>query len=503
MLEKLGIYGWSKEQEHILLTSILTGDPLLMVGKHGSAKTATAYAIANALKVKFISYDASKSMFDDVLGFPNPSELASGSVSYVQSPLTIWDKDFILVDEINRPVYEMQSKWLEIIRSRRIMGFPTKVKWVWAAMNPSSYVATKQLDDALIGRFAYFLYVPDFMEMEEENRMAIANHINSDDAPAMKFWNKEFKLDFQNKRSELDLSDVMMRASKIFANLQKDSKLISEFVAKYAQLLKRDTNGALVIDGRRAGFIQRAILASKALSLAQEEEVDDFKLLSSSVVSALPIGLNSEAGRDSDLESKAVTTVTFFSSMFDGDIQKLYDIYSLLTTTDIILKLRLLLRTDIDELIRVKAWQELIDASENNGKDNMSVDQDQMTLFAYCALAIESAKPGSIPIEMTNKLVKCVKFDTFNPENFPSLINLNTKYHEDITKLFEQDSKFNSLVAVGVVRQWIKNLTSTPSGNTVQARITKAMIQELQARVKAEIESFKSIMEEANESISS
>ena len=44
---------------------------------------------------------------------------------------------------LNRAVPELQSKWLEIIRSRKIMGFRTQVKWVWAAMNPIRYSGTQ------------------------------------------------------------------------------------------------------------------------------------------------------------------------------------------------------------------------------------------------------------------------------------------------------------------------------------------------------------------------
>ncbi|MHC5058275.1 MAG: transposase, partial [Planctomycetota bacterium] len=56
---------------------------------------------------------------------------------------------------LNRAQAEMQNKWLEIIRSRRVMGAETAVKWVWAAMNPKSYSATQTLDEALVGRFAH------------------------------------------------------------------------------------------------------------------------------------------------------------------------------------------------------------------------------------------------------------------------------------------------------------------------------------------------------------
>ena len=160
MLERLGTYGWKEEDENLVMASLLTGDPLLIVGNHGCAKTHLANKVAEALGKAFLVYDASKAMFEDVLGYPNVAKLKHGVVEYVPSPVTVWDKELILIDELNRAIPELQSKWLEIIRSRKIMGFPTEAKWVWAAMNPASYSATQALDEALVGRFALFIYPP-------------------------------------------------------------------------------------------------------------------------------------------------------------------------------------------------------------------------------------------------------------------------------------------------------------------------------------------------------
>jgi len=38
ILEKMGIFGWKEEDENLLVASILTGDPLLLIGRHGSSK---------------------------------------------------------------------------------------------------------------------------------------------------------------------------------------------------------------------------------------------------------------------------------------------------------------------------------------------------------------------------------------------------------------------------------------------------------------------------------
>jgi len=167
ILHKLGIFGWKEADENLVMASLLTGDPILLIGNHGCAKTHVANKVAEALGRTFLAYDASKAMFEDVLGYPNVEKLKRGVVEYVPSSVTVWDKELILIDELNRAVPELQSKWLEIIRSRKIMGFPTKVKWVWAAMNPMSYSATQALDEALIGRFAQFIYPPDVLERLE------------------------------------------------------------------------------------------------------------------------------------------------------------------------------------------------------------------------------------------------------------------------------------------------------------------------------------------------
>jgi len=107
ILEKLGIYGWKERDENLLLASLLTGDPLLLIGTHGTAKTHTASRIAETIGKTFIAYDSSKALFEDVLGYPNIEKLKQGVVDYIPSKVTIWDKEMILIDELNRALPEM------------------------------------------------------------------------------------------------------------------------------------------------------------------------------------------------------------------------------------------------------------------------------------------------------------------------------------------------------------------------------------------------------------
>ena len=244
LLEKLGIFGWKEQDENLVLSSLLTGDPLLLIGNHGSAKTHVANKIGQAINKSYLCYDASKAMFEDVLGYPNIEKLKSGIVEYVPSKVTIWDKELVLIDELNRAVPELQSKWLEIIRSRKIMGFETSVRWIWAAMNPLSYSATQALDDALIGRFSTFVYPPDVLQMDEKSRKQVVIHINGDDAPSLSEWTDNDRLQTITKDETeevgVQIVGILRNAAGHFGNLRSQLNTLSEFLAKFADLLMRE-----------------------------------------------------------------------------------------------------------------------------------------------------------------------------------------------------------------------------------------------------------------------
>ena len=42
ILRQLGVFGWKLPDENLVLASLLTGDPLLLIGNHGCAKTHVA-----------------------------------------------------------------------------------------------------------------------------------------------------------------------------------------------------------------------------------------------------------------------------------------------------------------------------------------------------------------------------------------------------------------------------------------------------------------------------
>lgn len=186
ILQKLQIFGYEKYSKAIL-TALVTGEPILFIGRHGSGKTLLAERLAQAMGYKtdgndkeFNAYDASKSVFEDIIGFPNPQMMKKGLIDYLRSPITLWDKKFILIDEISRANPSMQSKWLEVIKNRSLMGQKIpELKYVFSAMNPMNYPGANPLDPALADRFSIIVQLEDSLKEEDVKKIVSVNNESS------------------------------------------------------------------------------------------------------------------------------------------------------------------------------------------------------------------------------------------------------------------------------------------------------------------------------------
>lgn len=454
LLEQLGIYGWSLEDENLALASLLTGDPLLMVGAHGAAKTHAAGKVAQAMGWTFMAYDASKALFEDVLGFPNVESLKQGRVEYVPSAVTVWDKQFVLIDEINRAVPELQAKWLEIIRSRKIMGFQTEVKWVWSAMNPmnSRYNGTQQMDAALIGRYAIFLYPPEALDMDEEDRIKVLRHINGDDAPSIGAWcpQSDAKTVSKTETEETGkkIREVLLKAGPLFQTLEKDFQSLGEFLSRLAVLVMKETDGNVKLDGRRLGFMYRNLLANRAIELSRNalhgEELPSFAQSAKKVILAsIPMGLNDEGINRENLLHKVEICLDLLSDYFSegGDFQRVETVYRLFTTSDLYEKAEILLGEDLSEMVKLKAWNDLCDTPEN------------ITSLAYIALKAESVHPGKIPSELLEKVGGRIDLQNLQTETIPGLTELNIELIEAVEALLDQPDDLHRMIAYETVRK--------------------------------------------------
>ncbi len=247
--------------ETALLAGLVSGDPILLVGSHGSGKTLLCQRLAESLGMKFWAYDASKAMFEDILGFPNPAGISEGRIEYIPTPLSIWDKEFILIDELSRAAPSMQNKWLEVIRARTVMGKKLgNLKCLMAAMNPPEYIGAHPLDEALAGRFAVVITVPSASQMEDSDLALIVSQISEEDAAMLKTKRKNFSR--TGLKSFLVKCDV---AGKRFPG--KELKLLNGYVIAVSRFL---ASRGISVDGRRMGMMWRTLHGCALVTMARE-----------------------------------------------------------------------------------------------------------------------------------------------------------------------------------------------------------------------------------------
>lgn len=182
--EKLGLFGWNK-LEPVILAALATEEPMLLVGKHGCAKSYILESLSKALNLNYRFYNASLINYDDLVGIPVPVN-NNTELSYISNKNSIWDAEVVFLDEINRTKPELQNKLFPIIYDRRIQGTDLpKLKFRFAAMNPPfdeelidddyspNYIGAVPLDPALADRFPFVIEVPTWDDLSVEDRNAI------------------------------------------------------------------------------------------------------------------------------------------------------------------------------------------------------------------------------------------------------------------------------------------------------------------------------------------
>ncbi|MDA1044686.1 MAG: MoxR family ATPase [Verrucomicrobia bacterium] len=177
----LGLEGWS-HLEPIVLAALISEDPLLLIGTHGTAKSFLLQRLAEALGLTFRFYNTSLINFDDLVGIPFPVD-NNTRLEYIATSAAIWDAEVVFMDELSRARPELQNKIFPIIHERRIQGIALdKLRYRWSAMNPPPvheddseprYLGAEPLDPALADRFAYIVDVPDWYSLTEQEQRAV------------------------------------------------------------------------------------------------------------------------------------------------------------------------------------------------------------------------------------------------------------------------------------------------------------------------------------------
>lgn len=260
-LKELGVYGYAPV-EPIILAALVSGDPLLLVGKAGTGKTFLLNSLSEALGLVHRHYNASLIAFDDLVGFPWPDE-KTGGIRYIETPATVWQAESVLVDEINRCKPEHQNRLFSLIQERRIQGLKLeKLRYRWAAMNPpgldqdgDSYSGCEPLDSALADRFAFIVHVADWSELGEEDQKLIADP----------------RGEGQISKDRCGLAAFVEKAKARFAEKTKNP---SQIVLDYSRAVASTLGQAGIrISPRRVRQIARNLLSLECVSNLPREEL--------------------------------------------------------------------------------------------------------------------------------------------------------------------------------------------------------------------------------------
>jgi len=253
LLQTLGLHGLAHLDAPVL-AALATETPLLLVGPHGSAKSALLGRLAAALQLEHRHYNASLISFDDLVGFPVPD---GEGLKYLRTPGTLWEAESVFLDEISRCRPEVQNKLFSIVHEKRVQGLRLpRLRYRWAAMNPPAtadsddaqdvYLGSMALDPALADRFGFVLPLPALEDLSPEARLAV---IRSGLAP-------------QEPAHEPGLAERVQRCR---AALPEVGMLHGEWISAYvAALVAPLVQAGLAISGRRAAILAANIAGTAA-----------------------------------------------------------------------------------------------------------------------------------------------------------------------------------------------------------------------------------------------
>ncbi len=269
LLRALGLHGLD-HLDAVLLAALADETPLLLIGPHGSAKSALLERTAAALGLEHRHYNASLVSFDDLLGFPVPNAARDG-LDYLRTPATLWNAQSVFLDEISRCRPDVQNKLFSIVHERRALGMPLeRLRYRWAAMNPpaafaesgeleDAYLGSQPLDPALADRFGFVVALPGLADLSSAERRRLIAH--GDEAPSF-------------ARLAALVDDARRR---IAASREADDGWVVRWVDALVPLL---TGAGWPISGRRAVMMRKGVhaIAGALHALGREHAIADAAL---------------------------------------------------------------------------------------------------------------------------------------------------------------------------------------------------------------------------------
>ncbi len=321
--------------------------------------------------------------------------------------------------------------------------------------------------------------------MSEEDRIRVLTHMNGDDAPSLEQWAPKVPgktvTATDIRAAGNGLQKALFVAAKRFFGLRLELLTLSQFLAKYADLLLRETKGEIALDGRRLGFIYRNILANRAVELAKQELWGNQPLPFAEsaryvLESSIPIGLNDESVNREEAVHKLEICFDLLAQYFEegSEIDTVNRVYELFTIDDPMRKAEILLTGNIGALASTKAWKDLIDGEAD------------ITLLAYTALQVETHRPGSVPPELLKSLSDKIAGKQFSTESIPDLEGGAIEYLDEIEALLDQSSDLAQLAAFHHVRRLV-----------AREHIRPQDIENTRERIGQDVQTFKTLIEGA------
>ncbi len=262
-LRRLGLIGFDA-LEPVVLAALVTETPLLIIGKHGTAKSLLLCRLSEALGLSSRHYNASLINYDDLVGYPLPDP--DGKLRFVETPASIWDAQTVFIDEISRARPDMQNRLFPIVHERKVQGIPlTKLRYRWSAMNPpvvqsdadaESYQGSEPLDPALADRFGFVIEAPEWSALNHADRDAIITsdlHAVSDEIA----------------RELRDRIDVIRAESLIVEQAFK--RIFTQYVR---EIFDEMNKLGMSLSGRRSAMLYRNLIAIHAARICDAPVAD-------------------------------------------------------------------------------------------------------------------------------------------------------------------------------------------------------------------------------------
>lgn len=208
---------------HALLTAIVSGEHILILGKHGEAKSYLVNKLAKVTALRtFYRQLHNETTLKEVVGMLNPIEYQKGNLDLLKTDF--WDSNILYFDEFLRGKTEFLDFLLEVMIERRCsktilgdVGLP--VVTVIATSNPlTEEYNTERLDLALKDRFAFIVNVNHLIEESPE---LLGRVIDSSD--------DELQI------VALDVDEMQRFRENAMKSVEYDTSFIEEMFKKFAE----------------------------------------------------------------------------------------------------------------------------------------------------------------------------------------------------------------------------------------------------------------------------